>query len=84
MFLENPLLILRCLLCRGTGSGVLKELSELLSELADEPSEEDVLMLEEAEELLSLNFCSKDDLLLEASFNVSSWISPGLFKKCCS
>ena len=114
MFLLKPVvvvvllalvLIFRCLLCLGIGSGVLKELqSELLLEDPDdeeleqaedveEASEElheDVLMLDDAEWLLSLILCSKEALLLEVSLLVlldaavltcSSWISaPGLLK----
>ena len=117
MFLLKPVvvvvllalvLIFRCLLCLGIGSGVLRELqSELLLEDADdeeleqaedveEASEElheDVLMLDDAEWLLSLILCSKEALLLEVSLLVlldaavltvltcSSWISaPGLLK----
>ena len=82
IFRLKPLLIFRCLLCLGTGSGVLKELhSEVLDDEQDEPSEElfeEVLILEEADELLSLILCSKEALLLEVSFlSCSSWISPG-------
>jgi hypothetical protein len=93
--LVDVVLIFRCLLCLGIGSGVLKELqSELLlddpdpddrmslqgslpvppevleqAEEADseELPHEDVLMLDDAEWLLSLILCSNEALLLEVS-----------------
>ena len=91
--LVDVVLIFRCLLCLGIGSGVLKELqSELLLDDADDrmslqgslpvPPEvleqaeeadseelphEDVLMLDDAEWLLSLILCSNEALLLEVS-----------------